>query len=114
MGCHKFLRNSSGKQSSLTVHAVQEVQIAEQEPIGMNFPGKTPTFFPNRVAEAIAKEFDNNHPQPNPNRSRLSAAAKTLTDCLQQPRHSPLGLRQKEDQTKDVSLEGDLSLDTTS
>ena len=31
----------------VTMHAVQEVQIAEQTPIGMNYPDRTTTFFPN-------------------------------------------------------------------
>ena len=94
----KRLVQEQVQKSSLTVHAVQEVQIAEQTPIGLNHPDRTPTFFPNKVAASIAKKFDSNHMGP---------------DCLAQPRLLPLELRQEEDQTKDVSSKGPMRLSIT-
>ena len=41
----KRLVQDEVQKSSLTAHAAQEMQLAEQTPIGMNYPERTPIFF---------------------------------------------------------------------
>ena len=93
------------QKSSLTMHPVQEVQIAEQTPIGTNYPDRTPTSFRARWQLRSLRSLT---------AIILSPTRIIDPDCLAQPRLLPLGLRQQEVQTKDVSSEGLLRLGTTS
>ena len=79
------------QKSSPTIHAVQEVALIEPPPIVLSYPRKSVTFSPHQARHGIAKLLDANHPQPNPNRIRLSGSAKTLTFGAQTGRASEKG-----------------------
>ena len=79
------------QKSSLTAHAVQDVQIAAQTLIGLGYPVKTSTLSPNRVRN-----------------SRVYSLSTTRTDlgCQVPQRPSLLVPRQVKDQRKAVSSGG--------
>ena len=67
------------QRSSLTVHAAQELLLTEPPPIELHYPSRSASFNPFKVMQEISKQLDVQHPLHNPNRSRLSGAAKTLS-----------------------------------
>ena len=80
--------NEQVTSKSLHIHAVQEVRLVEVPNISLNYPQKSNTFSPARVANKTAKLFDELQPQVNPNRSRLTKTSATLTFGAQTGRGS--------------------------
>ena len=84
----KRLVQEQVQKSALTVHAVQEVRVAEQTPIVLNYSDRTPTFFPQLRL---------------PGTVRATIPTRIDPDCPLWPGPLRLEHRQGEDQAKDVS-----------